>query len=797
MDANPDVRLVARSKVLASALGLGVGVLGVLVLFGWVVDSPMLKGIIPAIGTTMKPITAISFVLSGLSLWLSQEGRGERPRRWAIRFALAVTLLGGAGMAEYLLGARLGTGRILDLEAGLGQMSPATTVGFLSAGASLALLDVTILGGRRPAQFFACLCGAIGFLALTAYAYRAEFLVNAENHRQIAIHTSFGFLALAAGLLLARPEGGCMNVAISASTAGRLFRRMAPAVFLIPMVLGWVRLEGESHGLYGPRTGVAFMVLGTTTLLFALLWGSTIQTQRMETQRKGALRAQASAEEKAKILMEMTGSGMGLVDFEGRIREVNQRWERIFGLDRTEIIGRNALDLMAPKDRPYLETRFRKLAVGEQPAPAEWEIHRPDGASVVVESFPARVEIGGAPFMIVALNDITERKRMRQQAVLSEKLATVGTLAAGLVHEINNPTTAVMANLEVMGDLLQRDGLELSPAEVAHLRAITERAFQASLRIREIVGSVKGFARADAEDLTVCDVHSLLDAAAVMAAHETKRKARVEKDYAQGLPSIPANGGRLQQLFVNLIINAAQAMDEDPEKNRIVLRTRPKEDHICVEIEDTGSGIPKELLPKIFDPFFTTKPEGVGTGLGLPICHEIVRQHGGEITVESEVRKGTRFTLTLSRFTGPEHLPERRMPDPALPKLLLVDDDSLVLAALRRNLMRSFHVVTAQGGRAAIEILENEAIQAVATDLHMPEVNGVDLYRHIEQAFPHLRQSVIFFSGGAPDPKSHQFLMASGLTCLSKPFVAADLERHLGKSLPAKTGFDAGSTQWP
>lgn len=795
MQANPDRRLAARSRMISAIIGLGVCGLGLLVLVGWALDIPTLKGAIPSIGTTMKPNTALGFVLGGASLWLSQEGQGGRSRHWAMGMALVVLLLGGFTLAEYLFGLNLRIDQLLFADpAGVGssmpgRMSPAAAFAFLSAGSSLALLDVAVFGGRWPAQIFACLTWGVAFTSFAGYIYRAEYLFGAENYLQIAIHTTMGFLALATGLLLSRPESNIMSVTISESAAGRLFRRMAPAVFLVPLALGWLRMEGQGRGMYNTRTGLALMVLGTTILLFGLLWGSAVKILGMEVERQEARQALASSEEKAQVLLEMAGCGMGLVDFEGRIRDVNRRWEVIFGLDRKEILGRTAFEFMAPKDRPYLETRFRKLAADEQLPATEWEIMRPGGGAVMVESYPAKVEIGGEPFIIVAINDVTERTRMRRQAALNEKLATVGTLATGIVHEINNPTATAMASLEVMAGLLKQECANISQADVSRLATLTDRALQSVFRIREIVGSIKGFARMGAEDLTPSDVHALLDGALVMTAHETNHKIQIVKEYAPDLPRVPANGGRLEQLFVNLIVNAAQAMGEQAAQNRIVIRTRPEEDHIRVEVEDSGMGIPHDVLSKIFDPFFTTKPEGVGTGIGLSICHDIVHQHGGEITVTSEVGKGTRFSLTLSRFTGVERIAERRALNPALPRLLLVDDDPLVLAALQRNLWRSFHIVTAQGGRAAMDILEREKLHAIATDLNMPDVNGVDLYRHVAEAFPALKHRVVFFSGSDPSPEFSDFLVATGLSCLIKPFATAELEKALGNLPTEGAGF--------
>lgn len=562
-----------------------------------------------------------------------------------------------------------------------------------------------------------------------------------------------------------------------------------PAAEFLPLALALLVIGSVAHGLFGPK--VDLLALGSALAILCLCqgWAWTSRLRTLEDARikdrealRDATRNLVESEAKARTLLEGAGSALGLINASGVIQEVNRRWEAVFGLERSLILGRPAAAFLSPSDKAYLEARMRKLVSGSELVSTEWEVNRPDGSKVVVESFPAKVELGGEPYILVALNDVTERNRLRRQAALNERLTTVGTLAAGIVHEINNPTAVALGNLEMMTELLSQElpqNLQSGANAFNRMSLLANRALDATVRIKEIVGSLKGFARTEEDQQTPVDLVGVIESAITMTNHVTKDKARVVRDFPPGLPTILGNGGRLQQLFINLLVNAAQAIIGNPSKNRITVRLRKEEECIRVELEDTGEGIPPSVLPRIFDPFFTTKPVGEGSGLGLPICHEIVRQHRGVIGIESVEGQGSRFYFTLSTL-GIVDLPEEL--GPALPsptRVLLVDDDPLVLLALKRVLRRSFHLFTAEGGRAAIGVLAREDIQAIVTDLNMPDVNGMDLYQHVAGSMPSLANRFIFFTGGTQSPEFQGFLASKGLPCLDKPFGVDELRAHL------------------
>ena len=288
-----------------------------------------------------------------------------------------------------------------------------------------------------------------------------------------------------------------------------------------------------------------------------------------------------------------------------------------------------------------------------------------------------------------------ERRRMQQQLLIADRMASVGTLAAGVAHEINNPLSAVVANLELMAKDISRLCEELEVTEqfsdvIDELRDARDGAE----RLRHIVKDLKIFSRStDEERRGPVNIKRVLESSLRMAWNEIRHRARLIKEYGE-VPLVEANDARLGQVFLNLIVNAAQAIREgNADENLIRVSTRLDEPsgRVAIEIRDTGDGIPHESLPRIFDAFFTTKPVGVGTGLGLSICHRIVTGLGGEIRVESQVGQGTAFTVLLPPAKFEEEEVAVALPDVTPPprrgKVLVIDDEPMIIKALQRLLL--------------------------------------------------------------------------------------------------------------
>ncbi len=382
------------------------------------------------------------------------------------------------------------------------------------------------------------------------------------------------------------------------------------------------------------------------------------------------------------------------------------------------------------------------------------------------------------------VRDISERKQIQARLMIADRMASMGTVAAGVAHEINNPLAYIMANLHFITKELGRvaatsEGLE--PAMLGELLEALRDAGTGAQRVREIVRDLKTFSRADEETRGPVDVCRVLDSSLQMAGPEIKHRARVIKEYAE-VPEALGNESRLGQVFLNLIVNAAQAIPEgQAEQNRIRVVAREEGGKVVVEVTDTGSGIPPEIQAKLFEPFFTTKPIGVGTGLGLSICQSIVVAHGGTLELSSELGKGTTVRVTLPRV--PEA--EERAPEPTAPsvsserrgRILVVDDEPMVSKSIQRALSRRHEVVCEAAAKAAlIRLRRGEQFDLVICDLMMPDVTGMELHAELSKTHPALASKMVFITGGAFTERGQAFLTAVPNRRLEKPFELAAIE---------------------
>jgi PAS domain S-box-containing protein len=328
---------------------------------------------------------------------------------------------------------------------------------------------------------------------------------------------------------------------------------------------------------------------------------------------------------------------------------VNPRMLALLGYDTPEgIVGRGPLEFVHPEDRPMVTRRIQDYSLrGMETPPVEERFVRKDGVAVPVEVISIPIFFDEAPSTLVHARDLTERKRLEAQLVMADRLASVGRLAATVGHEINNPLAFVLANLELSLEGFAEGG----PLDAARAREIAEmlrEAREGAERVRHIVRDLKVFSRGESDEIRAVDPRRVIDSCISMAKGEIRHRARLVKRYGF-TPRVLANEARLGQVLLNLLINAAHAIPEDAPGEHTITVTTGTDPRGLVEIEvhDTGSGIPDDVKKHIFEPFFTTKPGGAGTGLGLSICQNIVAALGGEITVESEVGKGTAFRVYL------------------------------------------------------------------------------------------------------------------------------------------------------
>jgi C4-dicarboxylate-specific signal transduction histidine kinase len=301
------------------------------------------------------------------------------------------------------------------------------------------------------------------------------------------------------------------------------------------------------------------------------------------------------------------------------------------------------MESVHPDSRPVVLERIRTMmATGTPVARQRERMVRRDGTSFDAEVVALPLRFEGKPSFVAVARDVTERDRLQQQLLQTERLASVGMLAAGVAHEVNNPLAYALLNLEQASRQLAAEAPDLDA-----VRAAVRDAADGARRVQTIVRDLRTFARGAGDDVRSVDVNAVVETALHLVGNELGLRARVERVSAP-VARVLANADRLAQVLVNLLMNAAQALPEGRANDHVVrVTTRQSEGLVRVAVSDTGAGISPELLPRLFDPFFTTKPPGMGTGLGLAICHSIVASFGGRIEVTSQVGVGSAFTVIL------------------------------------------------------------------------------------------------------------------------------------------------------
>jgi nitrogen fixation/metabolism regulation signal transduction histidine kinase len=308
-------------------------------------------------------------------------------------------------------------------------------------------------------------------------------------------------------------------------------------------------------------------------------------------------------------------------------------------------------------------------------------------------------------------------------------------------------------------------------------------ALEGMHRIKSISRALNAFARVEEIERSLVDLNYAIECAITMAANEVKYRAKLNKELGH-LPPVWASDGKLSQVFLNLLINASHAIDDgDIDNNSITIRTWTDGDEVFAEVRDTGRGIPKKDLERIFEPFFTTKRVGVGSGLGLSVCRNIVTEFGGDIHVESDVGKGARFVVRLPVADVREGARETSASESmrvaaAHGRILVVDDENSIRAALKRLLGNAHDVVTASSGEEGQAILEkDESFDLVLCDVMMQGMSGMDLHKWLVKRNRALARQMVFITGGAFTPKASEYLSRVGNLKLEKPFDLTNLKR--------------------
>ncbi len=604
--------------------------------------------------------------------------------------------------------------------------------------------------------------------------------------------------------------------------------RMRVAVFFylllvlpVSLLLNYHLVEGF-EGLSSPGP-VLRMVMGA--LLVLVLGGVRHVTIQLR-------RTTVSTEYLDDILRSLADMLL-VVDGRGIVIKANEAAGRAFGADEEKLVGRSVISLLEDRgcDDDAAEDLEQVVKRGEA---RTIETHLEVAGGARIQAMIACSRLHQERAMVLTIRDVTEqrraaklekelelaaeRARLQTSLAQADRMASVGKLAAGVAHEINNPLAYVMINLESLGEdlprvaevikryrdfarkegakdltLLGEDREMAQPEMLDDILDRVEESMDGARRVRNIVRDLKAFSNADSDRRGPLDLNQVVEAAVNMTSTEIKYRAQLILEL-QDLPEMEGNEGRLCQVFLNLLVNATQAIEEGhTEENVIRVRSWAEGKQVCAEVSDTGHGIEPEYMERLYDPFFTTKEAPVGTGLGLSICHGIVEAHGGRMEVHSEPGKGTRFVVRLPLEPDTVGAEGRRPISSGdfkavagRGRVLVVDDDEGVATAIRRTLSEMHDVEVVNSGAEAKEVLRaDQGFDMIVCDLMMPEITGMDLHAWLDSWSPALAARMLFLTGGSFTPRARAFQMRVGDRCLEKPFEKKQLTKLVTRLLSA------------
>jgi PAS domain S-box-containing protein len=514
------------------------------------------------------------------------------------------------------------------------------------------------------------------------------------------------------------------------------------------------------------------------------------------------------AEHGYRVLMEAMSEGVATLSEQGLITYCNARFAGILGASLVRILGSPIFRLVSAADRE----RFEILIVAGTSGRSEGEfwLQAPEvGAPALVRLAVVSLTMDGARTHCLVMTDLTEQRRqsaaitaervqMQTRLLLADRMSSLGTLAAGVAHEINNPLAYAITSLELMSKRLREQRGAQTPGgePIEWLSRQLDRAQEGAERVRLIVRGLRAFSRADDETMGAVDPRRALDTSIALVSNEIHHVAQLVKDY-DALPAVWANEARLGQVFLNLLVNATQAIPAGAAtQNEIRISGHADtEGRAVIEVRDTGSGIEAAHAPLIFDPFFTTKALNVGTGLGLSLCHAIVSSLDGQITVESKVGGGTVFRVVLPGIEGAVRTVDPPIvfapPIEGRGRLLFVDDEEILCEVMQEALAPSHDVVTTTDARHALKLLATgQRFDLILCDMRMPEMTGIDFHTRLEADNAAQASRVVLMSGGfSRRPGDPPITLPSPL--LEKPFAIAQVLTLMRAAMQRQSQIDS------
>ncbi len=562
---------------------------------------------------------------------------------------------------------------------------------------------------------------------------------------------------------------------------------------------GWIDY-GSAHTRYFEQHLLPY-ASGGTEIDAMLAFGRDItDLEQRDAELAATTRALSTTEALKSAIVDHALAALVSTDAEGRIVEFNPAAEAMFGLRRALVLGHSVEEvIIPPQHRAAHHAGMARLAAGE-PARLlgrrmEMTALRADGREFPVEMVLWRTEVAGSSYYTASMVDLSARQeaereieRQREALRQSEKLSAMGSLLAGVAHELNNPLAIVLGRATL---------LEEKTGAYPELQQDAQRIRNAAERCGRIVKTFLNMARARPGARTPVLLNELVRAAADLLSYTWRSHGlQLELLLAEDLPRVLADADQIGQLVLNLMVNAQQALSQQEGPRRVQVSTglealRPgRAPRVWLRVADNGPGVPEAARTRLFEPFFTTKSEGLGTGLGLAVSRALAREHGGELQLEPHSPLGgAAFRLSLPLTGQAEvvatHLEPASAAPPAARARVLVVDDEPEIAELARAMLEAagYAVALADSGRSALARLAEQTFDAVVSDLRMPDMDGAALWRALGEQYPALRRRVLFVTGDTLSPGAQQFLDQTECPALDKPFTKAELLAKLAQLL--------------
>jgi len=559
--------------------------------------------------------------------------------------------------------------------------------------------------------------------------------------------------------------------------------RLWLAAALCAAVIGGAYLLG-SHGYTWAAAGLVGAVVAAGAARFlasrrADRRYAKVLEQEVATQTRSlvdSLAATAAAERHLRLVMDAVPDAIAVLDRDGRVIDLNDSARRLLAAPPSPDAGKDR-SVFASLEPDAAATVRERLAAAFRGEVQRFEVagRREDGTKGLGAMLYAPVRERGEVTRVLALaRDITDQKHTEHQLQQAEKLSAMGQLVSGVAHEINNPAAIISGFAQTL----------LLDVVKAEQREMLQMIYDEATRIGRITANLLAFARAGGSQRTLVDLNDIVRRTfALRAYHLTTLNIAVTLELSAAEPKFWADPSELQQMLLNLLINAEQALVSVETPRTIVVRTAASEEDVRLEVADSGPGIAPEIRAKIFDPFFTTKPEGVGTGLGLSICYGIAREHGGRISVDSAPGRGATFVVALPRDPRREGRAVPAAPAPTASAtgpvtVLVVDDETALRNALLRFLGR--RGIGGQGvadGADALRALAERDFDVIISDVRMPGMSGREFLERLRRERPALVARLLFSTGDTFAPETAALIKESGVPTVTKPFDFAELER--------------------